>query len=172
MLWVFVAIGALVVALIAWVAVTLVTTRLNATPSMAVFDIEEATTYVSEHLPDRVAGRLSHDDVRLLLRWQVTYLRERGVASYGGVDHAAEDAASRGRSVVADEDELVDELLARAREDGLDCDAVDIVCVTDLTADYLVAIGAIGGPVDLRGAIGPAADPREGPDPPDAGEIA
>ncbi len=169
MVWVFAAVGAVLVVLVAWFAVTLVTTRLNATPAMAVFDIEEATEYVAENLPDRVAARLSHDDVRLLLRWELTYWRERGVASYGGVDHAAEDAARRGRSVVADEDELVDELLARAREDGLDCDAVDIVCVTDLAADYLAAIGAIGGPVDLRGAIGPG-DESPGEEPP--GEIA
>ncbi len=169
MVWVFAAVGAVLVVLVAWFAVTLVTTRLNATPAMAVFDIEEATEYVAENLPDRVAARLSHDDVRLLLRWELTYWRERGVASYGGVDHAAEDAARRGRSVVADEDELVDELLARAREDGLDCDAVDIVCVTDLAADYLAAIGAIGGPGDLRGAIGPG-DESPGEEPP--GEIA
>lgn len=155
MIWVFVVVAAGLVAAIAWFAVNLVTARLGATPAMAVFDIEEATAYIADHLPDRVAGRLSHDDVRLLLRWEITYLRERGVASFGGVDHAAENAMRENRVVIADEDAVVDELLERARDEGLDIDAVDIVCVTDLTNDYLVAIGAIGAPVDTTPELEP-----------------
>jgi len=154
MIWLFVAVAAVLVVATAWFAVNLATARLSATPAMAVFDIEEATDYVAENLPDRVAGRLSHDDVRLLLRWELTYFRERGVATFGGVDHAAEGAARRNQVVVANEDAVLDELLSRAREDGLDIDEVDIVCVTDLTSDYLVAIGAVGGAVDISGAIG------------------
>lgn len=155
MIWVFAAVGGLLIVVIAWFAVTLVTTKLNATPAMAVFDIEEATDYVADHLPDRVAGRLSHDDVRLLLRWELTYFRERGVATFGGVDHAAHGAARRGRSVVADEEGIVDELLTRAHEEGLEIDAVDVVCVSDLTSDYLVAIGAVGQPVDMEALAPP-----------------
>ncbi|MFV2039572.1 MAG: hypothetical protein ACC660_04965 [Acidimicrobiales bacterium] len=153
MLWIFVAVAAVLVLVTAWFAVTLVTTKLNATPALAVFDIEEATTYIADNLPDKVAARISHDDVRLLLRWELTYFRERGVASFGGVDHAAELAARRNRVVVADEDAAVDELLERAIEDGLELDAVDIVCVTDLAADYLVSIGAVGDAVDMSAAF-------------------
>ena len=151
MIWVFVVIGAVLIVAIAWFAVNLVTARLNATPALAVFDIEEATTFIADNLPQRVQNHLSHDDVRLLLRWELTYFRERGVASFGGVDHAAVRAARHGEAVVADEDDIVDELLTRARDEGLDVDAVDIVCVTDLTSDYLVAIGAVGQTVDLEG---------------------
>ncbi|MEM7288293.1 MAG: hypothetical protein AAF480_18240 [Actinomycetota bacterium] len=160
MIWVFIVIGAALILSIAWFAITLVTTRLNATPTLAVFDIEEATNYIADNLPRRVQNHLSHDDVRLLLRWELTYFRERGVASFGGVDHAAERAARQGRSVVADEDDIVDELVTRAREEGLDVDAVDVVCVTDLANDYLVAIGAVGIEVDLD-AVAPldVADP-------------
>ena len=149
MIWVFIVVGAALILFIAWFAITLVTTRLNATPQLAVFDIEEATNYIADNLPQRVQNHLSHDDVRLLLRWEITYFRERGVASFGGVDHAAEQAARQGQSVVADEDDIVDELVTRARAEGLDVDAVDVVCVTDLTSDYLVAIGAVGMQVDL-----------------------
>lgn len=160
------AIGAVLVISTAWFAVTLVTTRLNNTPARAVFDIEEATDYISENLPTKVSNKLSHDDVRLLLRWQLTYFRERGVASFGGVDRAAERAARRNQAVVADEDALVDELLTRSAEVSLEVDAVDIVCVTDLTADYLVAIGAIGQQVDVSAALeSPRLDElREGAD--------
>ena len=163
MIWVFVGVASVLVLVTAWFAVTLVTTKLNNTPARAVFDIEEATDYIAEHLPDRVAGRLSHDDVRLLLRWELTYFRERGVATFGGVDHAAERAARRNEAVVADEDSVVDELLARARDEGLDIDAVDVVCVTDLASDYLIASGAVGDQVYVSGELaGPARDEREG----------
>ena len=100
MIWIFIAVGAFLILVVAWFAITLVTTKLNATPSRATFDIEEATDYIAENLPDRVAARLSHDDVRVLLRWEVTYFRERGIASFGGVDHAAERAARRAPSPV------------------------------------------------------------------------
>ena len=43
MIWVFIVVGAALILFIAWFAITLVTTRLNATPQLAVFDIEEAT---------------------------------------------------------------------------------------------------------------------------------
>jgi hypothetical protein len=156
-IWVFIAAGTVAVLAIAWFAVSMVTARLAATPSVAVFDIEEATARLADQLPDRVTSRLSHDDVRVLLRWQLTYFRERGVASYGGVDRAAERAARMNRAVVADEDDMVDEMLRRCRNEGIDADEVDIVCVVDSTVDYLVAIGAIGAPVDLSGALGPGA---------------
>ena len=149
MIWVFILVGAALILFIAWFAITLVTTKLNSTPALAVFDIEEATNYIADNLPQRVQNHLSHDDVRLLLRWELTYFRERGVATFGGVDHAAERAAKQGESIVADEDDIVDELVARAHEEGLDVDAVDVVCVTDLTSDYLVAIGAVGIEVDM-----------------------
>ena len=150
----FIAAGSVAVLAIAWFAVSMVTARLAATPAVAVFDIEEATTRLADQLPDRVAARLSHDDVRVLLRWQLTYFRERGVASYGGVDRAAERAARMNRPVVADEDDVVDELLRRCRDEGIEADEVDIVCVVDLTVEYLVDIGAVGAPVDLSGALG------------------
>ena len=67
MIWVFIGIGVALILAIAWFSITLVTTKLNATPALAVFDIEEATDYVADNLPDRVANHLSHDDVRVLL---------------------------------------------------------------------------------------------------------
>lgn len=167
-MWVSIAIAAVVVLAVAWFAVAWVTARLDATPSRAVFDIEAATVYIGENLPDRVKGRLSYDDVRLLLRWEITYFRERGVASFGGVDHVAEDASLYPGPVVADEDELVDELIARARDEGLDADEIDIVCVTDLATHYLRRIGAIGAAVDTAGALpGGAAEALPAGDDPD-----
>ncbi len=153
MIWIFVAVASLLVLFTAWFAVNLVTAKLNNTPSRAFFDIEEATDYVAENVPTAVASNVSHDEVRLLLRWYLTYFRERGMATFGGVDRAAESAIRRNRPSIADEDDVVDELFERAQEEGLDLTTVDIVCVTDLAFDYMVAIGAVAETVDISGAL-------------------
>ena len=160
-MWLLVALAVALVLAIAWFSVAMVSAKLAATPALAVFDIEEATEYVADNLPDQVSAKLSYDDVRLLLRWEITYLRERGVASFGRVDEIAEFAALNPEPVVADEDELVDELLGRATDEGLDIDAVDVVCVSDLVADYMVAIGAIGPAVDTRELEAPSDAPPQ-----------
>ena len=85
--------------------------------------------------------RLSHDDVRLLIRWELTYLRKRGIASYGDVDHVAETAARNTDVVIADEDELVDELVHRSAKNQMNLQVIDIICVTDLVNEYMRGIG-------------------------------
>lgn len=149
---VFVLIGlaAVMVVAIAFVAVGQETVNLADSPRRAFFDIDEATNFVADRLPEPVAARLSYADVELLVRWHLTYFRERGIASFGGIDHAAQEAAQAGVVVVADEDEAVDELLARAQASIDDCTAEDVVCVTDLTNAYLVEIGAVGRPVEAE----------------------
>jgi hypothetical protein len=167
-------VGALVVVAIAVAAVGVTSAKLSRTPRPAVFDIEEVVAEVAGSLPDAVAARLSYDDLRLLVRWYVTYLRQRGMATYGGVDHLAERTSQAGLAVVADDDEAVDELLARAAAaaagdeswtvlgwEGIDpgsYDAVDVVCVVELVNRYLFRIGAATEAVDLL-----ALDPPESP---------
>tara|TARA_B100000953_G_C17996780_1_gene413831 strand:+ start:1040 stop:1396 length:357 start_codon:yes stop_codon:yes gene_type:complete len=107
-------------------------------------DIEKAIDFIAENLPEEVATRITHDDVRLLFRWEITYFRKRGIASYGGVDSEAEMAALGNEAVVAHEDDLVDELIKRSKEAQLGLKVIDIVCVTDLANQYMRAIGAIG----------------------------
>ena len=110
-------------------------------------DIEEAVEFIADNLPKEVSMRVTHDEVRLLLRWQITYFRKRGVASYGSIDTEAEAAALRNKTVIAHEDDLVDELIRRSKKSGLELDAVDIVCVVDLGIQFLRNIGAIGNQI-------------------------
>ncbi len=147
-MWIYITVASVVVVTASWFAVVSVSTRLRYTPEQVVFDIDKATDYVADNLPEAIAGRLSYQDVELLIKWELTYLRQRGIASYGSVDSIAEEASQSIDTVFAHEDELVDELYAQAVGKGLEIDAVDIVSVTELVNQYLVMLGAIGGLID------------------------
>lgn len=164
MIWLVWLVGGMLVVLVAVGTVAITSTKLASTPRDAYFDVEEAVTYVADELPTVISGRLSYEDVRLLVRWYLTYLRERGIASYGGVDHEAERARYARQVVVAADDEAVDELLARAAEDGLDYQPEDIVVVLDLVHRYLLRIGSIAEPVDLSRALPAGEQPKELPE--------
>jgi hypothetical protein len=135
--------------MIAVYAVSNATIGLANTDSVAVFDIEEAADFVAERLPAEIDARLDRPTVLSIIDWQLDYLRGRGLATYGLVDELSEEAPAAGRGpVVADEDEVVDFVLAAAHAAGVELDALDAVVVLDLTAQYLEAIGAIGPAVD------------------------
>ena len=143
-MWVYVSIAAVIVFSLAWFSIVLVSARLRQTPTLTILDIEKAVDFIANNLPEEVAMRITHDDVRLLLRWQITYLRKRGIASYGDIDAEAEAVAQLNQSVIAHEDDLVDELIRRSQKAQLELQVIDILCVTDLSNQYMVEIGAVG----------------------------
>jgi hypothetical protein len=116
------------------------TSRLQATARPAVFDVEEAVDFIADRLPPDVAGRLTHDDVRWILRTDVDLLED-----------ATDDPDAEGAEVV-DEDAAVARILERADDDERDLDDADVVAVLDARGAYLEAIGAVGpevsGPED------------------------
>ena len=147
--------------MIAIYAISNAATKLGNTESVSVFDIEEAADFVAERLPEEIDARLDRPTVISIIRWQLDYMRERGLATYGWADGVAEGAAVGGKGpVVADEDEMVDAVLAEAAASGVEVDALDVVVVLDLTAQYLQAIGAVGSavtePVDPEGPGDPS----------------
>ena len=152
MIWVFVAVGAVLTVAIALFAVSRVTTRLALTEARSVYDIEEATEWVADRLPDELSGKLSHEDVQAILFWHLDYLRQEGLATYGRVDETAEEARHEidegDIGPVIEEDTAVDYVLAAADSSDHDIDAVDVVVVLDLEIGYLQAIGAIGDEVN------------------------
>ena len=143
-MWVYISIAAVIVFSLAWFSIVLVSARLRQTPTLTILDIEKAVDFIANNLPEEVAMRITHDDVRLLLRWQITYLRKRGIASYGDIDAEAEAVAQLNQSVIAHEDDLVDELIRRSQKAQLELQVIDILCVTDLSNQYMVEIGAVG----------------------------
>ena len=147
-MWIYISVASVVVIAAAWFAIVSVSANLRYTPEQVIFDIDKATDYVADNLPEAITGRLSYQDVELLIKWELTYFRQRGIATYGSVDFLAEEASRSIETVFAHEDELVDQLYAQAIENNLEIEAVDIVCVTELVNQYLVTVGAIGFAVD------------------------
>ena len=126
-----------------------VTTRLSATEAAAVYDIEEAADFVAQGLPDAVNARLDRDQVTYLLGLHLAFLRRAGMATYGGVDDVAMEAASTGETVVAHEDEAVDFVVQRLHEFGDETAVVDVVVVLERSNRYLASIGALGPSIEL-----------------------
>jgi hypothetical protein len=124
----FVAVTVVAVGLIAWAAVRRSEAFLAARAPSALFEVDEAVEFVASALPDDVSARLSYEDVEALLGWQLVHLAGR----QGEVDIA--------------DDEVVADLVDRAREDGREVDETDVRAVLDAEAAYLAAVGALKNP--------------------------
>jgi hypothetical protein len=111
--------------------------RLDGVPPRPVFDINEAVTWVAEHLPFEVSAVLSHDDVRRIIDLNLEYFRSKGVSGNGSSPH-------REGPVVVGGAETVDWVLARAESLGTNYTAAQVHAVLDAQMSYLEAIGAIG----------------------------
>lgn len=132
-------VGALVLALVFAVAAYAIgreARRLNQQPARAIFDLDEAVTFVADRLPFEVAAVLSHDDVRQIIRWHLEYLRTKGVSSNG------EKAHQQAPIVVAGA-ETVDYVLTRASASGLELTAAQAHVVIEMQLTYLEQIGLI-----------------------------
>jgi len=111
--------------------------RLDAVPPNPVFDLNEAVSWVAEHLPFEVSAVLSHDDVRQIIDWNLEYFRTKGVSGNG---HSAQTEGP----VVVGGAETVDYVLHRAQATGSPYTAAQVHAVLDAQMTYLEAIGAIG----------------------------
>lgn len=107
----------------------------------AVFELEEAIAFIAERLPDEVTARVSHDDVRWVLRADAEVLEE---ATTDEVAHGDDDE-------VLDQDGAVGRVLARATDERPDLADEDVVAILDARLVYLQAIGAVGSEADPTG---------------------
>ena len=142
MIWAFVAVAAVIVMAIAYYTVARVSARLANTEAVATYDLSAATEFVHRGLPGEIARRVGADAVALLLAWNLDHLRRKGVAAFGEADAMAGGFARTPSESEADE--ALDELLRRATAEDVALDAVDIVVVLELNAQYLASIGALG----------------------------
>lgn len=138
---VFLVVGALLVFAIAAAFVGSEAFRLGHTPTMAVFDIDEAVFHVAENLSVDAAMGLTMDEVKQLIQFSLQHLRSRGLSAMPGeeLDHDVERAP-----VVVADDEAVAVVLGRADEVGMEVTDQAVYEVLDLLLDHLVAIGAVG----------------------------
>lgn len=141
MLWLFVVVSAVCVFLIAALTIGREARRLDAVAPRAVYEIEQATAFVAERLPDDTQGRLTFDELSRLLVMHLNWLHSKGLLPEGVVDRRQDIVDD----VVISEETLVGYLLGEAERAGVVIlDDVDVAVVTDVHLRYFDAIGAVG----------------------------
>ena len=146
MIWLIVAVGAVAVVVIAFVAVGLAVGRLEQETAPAVYRLSDAVDYVADRLPDEVTARITYDDVRVVLGWHLDWFAAVGLATSHGVE-LGDSAVAVDEMAVADTDAACDAVVARSLQEG-GPDPVDVVCILEAQLSYLAEIGALsaGGP--------------------------
>jgi hypothetical protein len=144
-----VAIVILVVAGLAVFAIAAVTVgreahRLDAVAPRATYVLDDAVEFVADHLPPDSQARLTHDEVRQLLRMHMTQLREQGLQPVQAVDHVQDIA----EPVVVEETDVAGYLIGRVEAAGLPIEDVDVVQVVEAHLAYFEEIGAVGPPAE------------------------
>lgn len=143
--WIFLAIGTVLVVGIAFVAVGQAVARTTRDRPPVVYEVDDATRWIADRLPDESTARLSYDDVSRILHWHLDWFHDVGASSRFGEELAGDGVRREG--VVAPDDAAIDAVVARSlAADGPD--AVDVVCVLDLQYAYLRALGAVGDAAD------------------------
>ena len=151
MIWLIVAVGAVAVVVIAFVAVGLAVGRLEQETAPAVYRLSDAVDYVADRLPDEVTARITYDDVRVVLGWHLDWFAAVGLATSHGVE-LGDSAVAVDEMAVADTDAACDAVVARSLLGG-GPDPVDVVCILEAQLSYLAEIGALsaGPPNAWRG---------------------
>lgn len=145
MVWLALAVGAVLVSAIAIFAVARVSVELEGTMAPALLEIEDAVEVVAETIPFEVSAVVSHDDVDQVIRWVLDWFDQLGLVSdFGeemGGDWVLED------QVVVDEIGVVDYAVARGVDERDDLESVHITVIADAFVNYLRDIGAVGDEV-------------------------
>ena len=141
MIWLIVAVGAVAVVVIAFVAVGLAVGRLEQETAPAVYRLSDAVDYVADRLPEEVTARISYDDVRVVLGWHLDWFAAVGLATSHGVE-LGDSAVAVDEMAVADTGAACDAVVARSLQEG-GPDPVDVVCILEAQLSYLAEIGAL-----------------------------
>ena len=132
----YVVVALAVVFLIAAVLIGREARRLDAEPPRAVFDIDEATEWVANHLPFEVSAVLTYSDVRRILEWNLEFLRAKGMST--------PERPLPESSIVVGPEEVADFVMSRARAIDSPYSEDQVAAVLDAQFGYFDAIGAIG----------------------------
>ena len=112
---------------------------LDAVPARPVFDPDEATVWIAEHLSPQCSASLSYDEVGKVVGWTLDMLR-----GTGGVVMTSGEVPDIGRPAFFEENEAASHVAQRAAESGLKLEMEYVYEVTLQTLAYLEVIGAIG----------------------------
>jgi hypothetical protein len=141
--WVFAAVAAVIVFVIAAVVIGREAHRLDAVAPRVVYNLDEAVDFVSDRVPAPTQARLTPAELEQLLTFHLRWLHAKGLQPRDVVDRRQDIDTP----TVIDEDSLVGFILGEAEREGVDIvDDVDVVAVVDAHLAYFDAIGAVGPP--------------------------
>jgi hypothetical protein len=133
--------------------------RLDAFAPRTVYELEEATQFVADRLPTQSQARLTHDEVRQLLRAHLRWLHGKGLQPADVIEHVQDID----RPVVIDEDSAVGYLISVAEAEHIEVDDIELANVTEAHLEYLDEIGAIGPPAEDAEVLPQLPPAPEGP---------
>jgi hypothetical protein len=116
---------------------------LDAVPARPVFDPDEATTWIAEHLPPQTTAAVSYDDVQNIVNWTVELLRQNA-----GVVVTSGEVPDAGQAVVVDEESAVANAMSRSAAAGRSLVREDAHAAVAAVFAYLETIGAVGPVAD------------------------
>jgi hypothetical protein len=138
---VFAIVAALAVFVIAATVIGREAHRLDALAPRAVYDLDEATSFVADRLPTESQARLTYAELRKMLAMHMAWLESKGLQPRDVIDRRQDIT----ESVIIAEDELTAYLLGNAADARIEVlDDVDVVHVVRAHLDYFEAIGAVG----------------------------
>lgn len=145
MIWLAIAAGVVLVAIVAVVAVGRVSVELEGTMAPALLEIDDAVEVVAESLPYEVSAVVSHDDVHAVIVWVLEWFEDLGLSSDFGEELGGDWVVEE--RVVADEVGAADHAVARALASSADIEPVHVTVIVDSFVRYLRDIGAVGDEV-------------------------
>src|SRR6186997_329069 len=126
--WVFAALAAVAVFVIAAVVVGREAHRLDAVAPRVVYRVDEAVEFVSDRVPPATQARLTPGEVEQLLVFHLRWLHAKGLQPVDVTDRRQDILTP----TVIDEDTLIGYLIGEAEREGVDLvDDVDAVAVVE-----------------------------------------
>ena len=137
----FLALSVLSVFVVAAVVIGREAHRLDGVAPRAVYDIDEATSFVADRLPSNSQARLTYEELKKMLVLHMRWLHEKGLQPVDVIDRRQ----NPDWEVVVGEESLTAYLFGQAEGARIDLlDDVDVVHVVREHLNYFDAIGAIG----------------------------
>ena len=147
---VFAVASALIVFAIAAASVGREAHRLDAVAPRAVYQLDEATDFVCDRLPEESQARLTPAEVEQLLVFHMQWLHSQGLQP----DKVVDTPQHINDTVVVTEDSLTAYLLGESDRNNVDLlEDVDAVHVVEAHLAYFDAIGAVGPQAPLDDVI-------------------
>jgi hypothetical protein len=141
--WVFAAVAAVAVFVMAAVVIGREAHRLDAVAPRVIYRLDEAVDFVADRVPPATQARLTPAEVEQLLVFHLRWLHAKGLQPVDVTDRRQDIVTP---TVIA-EDTLIAFLIGESEREGVELlDDVDAVAVVDAHLAYLDAIGAVGPP--------------------------